>query len=46
MITKSENEIKMDSVKKELPANEKKQATKAKDNTKIKGKTPTQGSLF
>ena len=26
--------------------NEKKQATKAKDNTKIKGKIPTQGSLF
>ena len=30
----------------ETAANEKKQATKAKDNTKIKGKTPTQGSLF
>ena len=26
--------------------NEKKQATKAKDNTKIQGKIPTQGSLF
>ena len=30
----------------ETAANEKKQVTKARDNTKIKGTVPTQGSLF
>ena len=30
----------------ETAANEKKQVTKARDNTKIKGKVPAQGSLF
>ena len=30
----------------ETAANEKKQATKVKDNTKTKGKIPTQGNLF
>ena len=30
----------------ETAANEKKQAAKAKDNSKIKGIIPTQGSLF
>ena len=30
----------------ETASNEKKQVTKARDNTKIKGKVPTQGSLF
>ena len=30
----------------ETAANEKKQATKAKNNSKVKGKIPNQGSLF